>query len=493
MPETGWLETLPEAAVLVDATGAVVAANALARGLFGPDGLAALDGLPGFHEWLAAPDAGGGVHRSRLRSRRANGVPVTVELSARRLPGGGALCVAVEPDGTRVADLAQRYFDIAFDAAPIGMALFNTDGEYVRVNAALCRLLGRPEPELLGRRDQELTHPDDRQSDVDAAWRILRGELHTWQCEKRFLRPDGSVVWTIANLTFLRDEAGNPISWVGQFQDITERKRDERELQEALSLLAATLDATADGILVVDPAGTITSFNHRFAEMWRLPAAVLDSRDDAAALAAVLAQVCDPEAFMAKVVELYHQPEAESHDVIQFRDGRVFERTSRPQRIDGRVVGRVWSFHDVTERRRLETDLAAALAQAQEASRLKSVFVATMSHEIRTPMNGVLGLAELLLDSRLDAGQRRHVLALRDSGRTLMALINDILDFSKIEAGKLDVEHIDFDLGETVRAVAAEAAAQAAEKGLVLHLDLPADVPGRVRGDPPASARSWST
>ncbi|HTJ76302.1 MAG TPA: PAS domain S-box protein [Acidimicrobiales bacterium] len=482
MPETGWLEAMPEAAVLVDPQGSLVATNSVADALFGPDALSPGDRLPGFSRWLAA--GGDELLRGRIRARRPNGVPVTVELSARRLEGGGALCLLVEPDRERVADLAQRYFDIAFDAAPIGMALFNTDGEYVRVNAALCDLLGRPEGELLGHRDQELTHPDDRQSDVDAAWRILRGELHTWQCEKRFLRPDGSVVWTIANLTFLRDEDGNPISWVGQFQDITERKRDEKELQETLSLLAATLDATADGILVVDPAGTMTSFNHRFAEMWRLPASVLESRDDAAALAAVLAQVCDPDAFVAKVEELYHRPEAESDDVIEFLDGRVFERTSKPQRIDGRVLGRVWSFHDVTERRRLEADLASALATAQEASRLKSAFVATMSHEIRTPMNGVLGLAELLLDSDLDAGQRRHVLALRESGRTLMALINDILDFSKFEAGKLDLEAIDFDLADTVRAAGSAVAAQARDKGLDLNLDVGGDVPAQVRGDP---------
>ncbi|MGH2722601.1 MAG: PAS domain S-box protein [Actinomycetota bacterium] len=96
------------------------------------------------------------------------------------------------------------------------MALFNTDGEYVRVNAALCAFLGRTREELIGRRDQEFTHPDDRQSDVDAAWRILRGEIHTWQCEKRFVRPDGGIVWAIANLTFLRDADGNPMTWVGQ-------------------------------------------------------------------------------------------------------------------------------------------------------------------------------------------------------------------------------------------------------------------------------------
>ena len=129
---------------------------------------------------------------------------------------------------------------------PIGMALFNTDGEYVRVNAALCALLGRSQDELVGIRDQELTHPDDRQSDVDAAWRILNGELSTWQCEKRFVRPDGSVVWTLASLTFLRDEHGRPLCWVGQFQDVTELRRmaSRDPLTDALNRRAFDIELT---------------------------------------------------------------------------------------------------------------------------------------------------------------------------------------------------------------------------------------------------------
>jgi diguanylate cyclase (GGDEF)-like protein/PAS domain S-box-containing protein len=110
------------------------------------------------------------------------------------------------------------------------MALFDTSGRYVRVNDALCHLLGRRREDLIGRRDQELTHPDDRQSDIDASWRILRGELDTWQTEKRFLHASGEVVWVIANLTFLRDQAGRPLSWLGQFQDITERRQREELL-----------------------------------------------------------------------------------------------------------------------------------------------------------------------------------------------------------------------------------------------------------------------
>ena len=234
-PTTSSLELLPEAALHIDASGRMVGCNRAAATMSGLDGslTSAIHGASGFHGWLAGAD--GDLFRQRLQARRANGVPITVELSARRIHqgAGGALCLLIEPDSQQVAYEAQLHFDIAFDAAPIGMGLFNTDGEYLRVNSALCKLLGRPQEQLIGRRDQEFTHPDDRQADVDAAWRILQGEIDSWQCEKRFIRPDDETVWVIANLTFLRDARGNPMSWVGQFQDITGRKALEEAALEA--------------------------------------------------------------------------------------------------------------------------------------------------------------------------------------------------------------------------------------------------------------------
>jgi diguanylate cyclase (GGDEF)-like protein/PAS domain S-box-containing protein len=136
-----------------------------------------------------------------------------------------------------------------------------------------------------------------------------------------------------------------------------ERDRADSDVRSALSLLTATLDSTADGILVVDEAGRITQFNSRFTQMWRIPEEVLGHRDDSTALQFVLDQLVRPELFVAKVEELYAQPEAESDDTLRFKDGRVFERHSLPQRVDGAVVGRVWSFRDVTEHDRLVDEL----------------------------------------------------------------------------------------------------------------------------------------
>jgi PAS domain S-box-containing protein len=141
------------------------------------------------------------------------------------------------------------------------------------------------------------------------------------------------------------------------------------------SLLLATLEATADGILVVDRAGKIVRFNKRFASMWRLPEAVLESRDDERAITHVVRQLKNPEAFLSKVRELYADPHAESFDLLHFLDGRMFERYSIPQLVEGKPVGRVWSFRDVTGRAQAEEALRqsrATLAEAQQLAHLGS-------------------------------------------------------------------------------------------------------------------------
>lgn len=128
----------------------------------------------------------------------------------------------------------------------------------------------------------------------------------------------------------------------------------EERFKQALSLQIAIVESTADGILVVDKQGKIASFNKKFLEFWSIPDSVIASRDDNQALNFVLQQLKDPSGFISKVRELYSQPEAESFDTLEFRDGRTLERYSKPQKIDGNTVGRVWSFRDITERKKAE-------------------------------------------------------------------------------------------------------------------------------------------
>ena len=146
-------------------------------------------------------------------------------------------------------------------------------------------------------------------------------------------------------------------TFINQASVALQRRRSEEALRRTVSLLTATLESTADGLLVVDNLGRIMDYNRQFATMWGLPEETLTDGDDSAAINHILGRLKYPDAFVARVTELYRNPEETSFDVVEFRDGRIFERYSQPQKIDGKPVGRVWSFRDVTERKHVESAL----------------------------------------------------------------------------------------------------------------------------------------
>jgi PAS domain-containing protein len=137
-------------------------------------------------------------------------------------------------------------------------------------------------------------------------------------------------------------------------REVCERKDAQEKIKNTLSLLTATLESTADGILVVDLNGRAVSYNQKFLSLWRIPDKVAESKDDNKLLAFVLDQLIDPQGFLAEVQKLYAHIEEESFGYLKFKDGRVFERFSQPQRVEETIVGRVWSFRNITERMKAE-------------------------------------------------------------------------------------------------------------------------------------------
>ena len=249
-------------------------------------------------------------------------------------------------------------------------------------------------------------HPDDRAA-VDAAWQTALGGA-PYVVEHRIV-VDGRIKWVHNQAELEFDSDGKAHFAVGTVQDITHRKLAELQTSNSLSLLQATFNAIAEGVMVVDGAGHITAFNQRFAELWRIPAGILAAGDDDAALLFVLDQLAEPEQFLARVRQLYATPQADDLDTINFKDGRIFERNSTPQCIDGVAVGRVWSFRDVTERKRAENALKqlnetleqrvaeeTAWNMAQERlliqqSRLAAMgeMIGNIAHQWRQPINAL--------------------------------------------------------------------------------------------------------
>lgn len=135
------------------------------------------------------------------------------------------------------------------------------------------------------------------------------------------------------------------------------KKNNDINLEETLSLLNSTLDSIKEGILVVNRIGKIVFFNKKFLEIWSIPNELIDKRNDDETLRFVNNQLKDAESFMEKVNQLYTTPEAESHDIIEFKDGRIIERYSQPQIFNSKVTGRVWSFFDITYKISTEEDL----------------------------------------------------------------------------------------------------------------------------------------
>jgi signal transduction histidine kinase len=244
------------------------------------------------------------------------------------------------------------------DIAPAGLALLDADGRVLGATPGFSRVLGCLSSPV-GQELRELLGALDEPAHVEAALEALRrGEavdLEAW-CWRGADGP--AAVCLVAAPLELDDQRAVSYCLV---RDITDQRLAAEEHARARSLHQATLRSMTDGLLVVDPAGGVLSFNQRFMEMWRIPPIAAASGRDADLLNAVLHQLEDPSGFLRRVEELYADPEASSWEEIRLLDGRVFDRWSEPQRLAGRSVGRVWSFRDVTESRQA----AEALRESQ--------------------------------------------------------------------------------------------------------------------------------
>jgi len=408
-----------------------------------------------WENFLAQP----GRWEAELRFLRPDGSAVEAHVMASPIRDGaqvGGFVCSVKDISERkhteavVRESEQRYRTVLESLAE-GIVVQDAQGNVIACNESAPAILGLTRDQLLGR------------CTFDPAWRTTREDGSPFppddypvtitartgrSCSNVVMavqKPDGALSWISINTRPICHAGGTtPYAVVASFVDITERRAAGDALRQSLSLQRAVVESTADGILVVDLEGRITSFNRRFAEMWRIPEPVLSAHDDKLALQFVLDQLTNPGAFVAKVEALYSQPDAESFDILEFKDGRVFERYSRAQRVDDRPVGRVWSFRDVSEQRNAGRERLRLERKLQETQKLESlgVLAGGIAHDFNNLLTGILGNASLAR-LQLPAGTRAagHLDAVEKAALRAADLCKQMLAYAG--KGRLDVRKVD--------------------------------------------------
>ncbi|MDE2491416.1 MAG: PAS domain-containing protein [Elusimicrobia bacterium] len=237
-------------------------------------------------------------------------------------------------------------------------------------------------------------------------------------------------------------------------RDITERRNAEAGVERSLALLRATVESTADGILVRDLDGRLLVYNRRFVELCRIPDGLLASQDPDVLLDWAKGQFPDPEGFMAGIRRIYANPEIPTFETLETKDGRFFDRYTQPYRQGGLVAGVVTSLRDVTERKRLER----VVLQSEKMSAVGQL-AAGVAHELNNPLGVILGFAQSLVRRLSGDGdpQSLPLKSIEREAKRCQTLIQQLLTFSRARTPGVEDE----DLREVVEGALALVAAQA--------------------------------
>ena len=356
----------------------------------------------------------------------------------------------------------EAYFQALIENSSDYIVILDANGRYTYASPSHQRGLGYDPEELIGQSPFDFIHPDDaafvaetiRKVVADPNYRIDPNYDSTG-IEYRFRHADGS--WHRLE-SFGMNGLQTP-GIAGIFvssRDVTRRWVAEQAQMESLSLLRATLDSTADGVLVVSLDGKAVDFNCKFTQLWSIPPDIMASRRAEAVVDHVATQLVDPDAYARKVRELHMDPVSETFEELRLKDGRIFERYSIPHRLGGETVGRVYSVRDVTERKRAEEalrrsrdDLAAENAERRHAqeeleryagklersNRDLEAFAYVASHDLQEPLRKIRAFGDRLHDrygAVLDRQGLDYLERIRDAAQRMQNLIEGLLDYSRV-------------------------------------------------------------
>jgi PAS domain S-box-containing protein len=424
---------------------------------------------------------------------------------------------------------SEERFRAMFNQAAVGITLVALDGEFIQVNPALCEITGYSHEELIKLNFQEITHPDDLEIDWENARRVLAREISGYSLEKRYIRKDGSIVWTNLTSSAVWDAKGVPKYALGIIEDISERKQFETTqnfLVEVSTLLAASLDyeiALENVANLAVPALADWCIVDVFQPDWsskQIAIAIADPKK-----VNILDEIRRRYRPKTRAKQLLQQlqlgisvfyPElSDSHLAQMAEDDEHLQLLQSlgirslmviPVRSRGQLFGAISFFtaesgryyqqidlalaEDIARRAataidnaRLYQETQQARAQAETANRIKDEFLAVLSHELRTPLNPILGWAKLLRTRKFDEATKIQALETIERNAKLQTqLIGDLLDVSRILQGKVRLNLYAVDLKVAIAAALETVRLAAEAKSIQIHTVLSNDI-GKVLGD----------
>ncbi|MBF0613553.1 MAG: PAS domain S-box protein [Magnetococcales bacterium] len=382
------------------------------------------------------------------------------------------------------AQLARQKF--ALDQHAI-VSMTDTGGRILYANDKFCQISGYDRDELVGQ-DHRIVNSGYHPSEFFRFFWQTIGSGEVWEGEICNRSKDGRLYWVAATVVPFLDENGKPVQYIAIRTDITAQKAMEEQLRSSRKFLESLTESMGEGVYALDAHGYCTFFNREAERLlgwsreemtWRqFHNTVHDRLADGRPL---MPHEC-PIWLKNRAGEIFRSEEEYFTD----KSGRTFpiSLVSVPLKEDGRIIGSVGVFQEITARKAAEEQLKAAISSAEAASRAKSDFLANMSHEIRTPMNAIIGMSHLALSTELTPRQKDYVAKIHGSAKALLRILNDILDFSKIEAGRLELEEVVFRMDEVLETATTLVAPRFHEKGLELLCSRGLGVPQQVRGDP---------
>lgn len=417
------------------------------------------------------------VEISRLRK---DGSTFPIEVNASPVSLGDRRCVLVfARDMTKRKQMEKEATMLAHTVRSIQecVSITDTDHHILFVNDAFIKTYGFERDELLGNRLMDLVRVTGELTGTDNQL-LGPGPQQAWEGELINRRKDGTLFPINLRVSPIHDESGQTIALAGIAQDITERKKIEKEV----SMLAHSIRSIRESVCITDSQDSLLFVNDAFLTLYgyernevigknifQLVRVTSDSPHAAAATPS-------PETIRRWEGELFNRRKDGSEFPIHLSSSPICDET-------GETIALVGVIQDVTDSRRAVDELRKAKDAAEAASSAKSEFLANMSHEIRTPMNGIIGMTELALDTVLTTEQTDYLTLVKLSADSLLGVINDVLDFSKIEAGKLEIDLEEFNLQDAVDGAMKALSVRADQKGLELAYYLRPDVPELIIGD----------